>query len=75
MCAGLVNVLNPEVIVMGGSIADHRPDLHAAVRAEIDRRAFAVPAARVRLTGPQFGDDVSLVGCWPLVHEQEGLRR
>jgi glucokinase len=70
-CAGLVNLLNPEVIVIGGAIADHRPDLHAAVRTEIGRRAFPVPAARVRLASPRFGGDVSLVGCWPLVHEQE----
>jgi glucokinase len=73
-CASLVNLLNPEVIVIGGAIADHRPDLHAAVRAEIARRAFPVPAARVRLASPRFGGDVSLVGCWPLIHEQEALR-
>ena len=73
-CAGLVNLLNPEVIVIGGAIADHRPDLHATVRDEIARRAFPVPAARVRLTSPRFGGDVSLVGCWPLIHEQEAHR-
>ena len=71
MCAGIVNVLNPEVLVMGGAIADARPDLHAAVRHELTRRAFAIPAARVRLTAPQFGDDVSLIGCWPLIHDME----
>ena len=74
MCAGLVNVLNPEVLVLGGAIADHRPDLHDTVRAEIARRAFAIPAARVRLTAPHFGDDVSLVGCWALVHDTEARR-
>jgi glucokinase len=74
MCAGLVNVLNPEVLVLGGAIADHRPELHDVVRAEIARRAFAIPAARMRLTAPQFGDDVSLVGCWALVHEMEARR-
>jgi len=71
LCAGLVNLLNPEILVLGGSIADHRPDLHAAVRAAIDRSAFAIPAARVRLAAPRFGGDVSLVGCWPLVHDME----
>ena len=71
MCAGLVNVFNPEVLVLGGAIAEHRPELFAAVRSEIDRRAFAIPAARVRLTAPHFGGDVSLVGCWPLVHDME----
>lgn len=74
MCAGVVNVFNPEVLVLGGAIADHRPDLHQAVRAEITRRSFAVPAARVRLTSPQFGDDVSLVGCWPLIQDREARR-
>ncbi len=64
-----MNVLNPQVIVLGGAIADHRPDLHAAVRSEIDLRAFPIPAARVRIEASRFGDNVSLVGCWPLVHE------
>jgi glucokinase len=67
--SGLVNVLNPQVIVLGGAIADHRPDLRAAIREEIDRRAFPIPAARVRIEASRFGDNVSLVGCWPLVHE------
>ncbi|MDQ3879619.1 MAG: ROK family protein [Chloroflexota bacterium] len=67
MCASLVNVLNPEVIVLGGSIAEHRPRLREVVREEIDRRSFAIPAARVRVVAPHFGDDVSLVGCVPLV--------
>jgi glucokinase len=70
MCAGLVNVLNPEVIVLGGSIATHRPDLRHAVRAEIDRRAFAGPAQRVRLELAQHGDDVSLIGLLPMVNER-----
>lgn len=70
VCAGIVNVLNPEVIILGGAIADHRPDLHAAVHREIGRRAFAIPAARARITPPHFGEDVSLVGCWDLVQDR-----
>ena len=70
MCAGLVNLLNLEVIVLGGSIAEHQPRLFEAVRAEIDRRAFPTPARRVRVTAPRFGDDVSLVGAMPVVTER-----
>jgi len=70
MCAGLVNVLNPEVIVLGGSIALHRPDVRAAVRTEIDRRSFAIPAHRVRLELAQHGEDVSLIGLLPIVNER-----
>lgn len=70
MCAGLVNVLNPEVIVVGGSIALHRPELRDAVRREIDRRAFPLPARRVRIELAQHGDDVSLIGLLPIVNDR-----
>jgi glucokinase len=70
MCAGLVNALNPEVIVLGGSIALHRPELRGAVRAEIDRRAFPAPARRVRVEMAQLADDVSLIGLLPIVNDR-----
>jgi glucokinase len=70
MCASLVNVLNPEVIVLGGSIAAHRPELFEVVRREIERRAFAAPAHRVRVLPAQHGDDVSLIGLLPIVNER-----
>jgi len=70
MCAGLVNVLNPEVIVLGGSIAMHRPELRDAVRAGIDRRAFPIPARRVRVEVAEHGDDVSLIGLLPIVNQR-----
>ncbi|MGH2416714.1 MAG: ROK family protein [Candidatus Limnocylindria bacterium] len=70
MCASLVNVLNPEVIVVGGSIATHHPDLLDAVRDEVDRRAFPTPARRVRLLLAEHGDDVSLIGSLPIVNER-----
>jgi glucokinase len=70
LCAGLVITLNPEVIVLGGSIALHRPDLRSAVRKEVDRRAFAAPAGRVRIEMAQFADDVSLIGMLPIVNDR-----
>jgi glucokinase len=70
MCASLVNVLNPEVIVIGGSIAEHRSTLIETVQAEIDRRAFTLPAKRVALRRPKFGDDVSLIGSLPIVNQR-----
>lgn len=70
LCATLVVALNPEVIVLGGSIALHRPELRTAVRAEIDRRAFPAPARRVRLEMAQLADDVSLIGLLPIVNDR-----
>jgi glucokinase len=69
-CAGLVNLLNPEVIVLGGSIALHRADLQRTIRAEIDRRAFPASARRVRVEIAQLGDDVSLIGLLPIVNHR-----
>ena len=70
MCVSLVNVLNPDLIVIGGSIAEHRPALFAVVRDEIERHAFGVPASRVRVEHAALGDDVSLVGMLPIVTER-----
>jgi glucokinase len=70
MCASLVNVLNPEVIVLGGSIAAHRPEIFEVVRREVERRAFAAPARRVRVLPAEHGDDVSLIGLLPIVNER-----
>jgi len=70
LCASLVNALNPQVIVIGGSIAEHHPVLREVARREIDSRAFPGPARRVRLTSPRFTEDVSLIGSLPIVNER-----
>jgi glucokinase len=70
MCAGLINVLNPEVIVLGGSIATHRPELLHRIREEVARRAFATPARRASIVLAELGDDVSLIGSLPIVNER-----
>jgi glucokinase len=72
MCAGLVNVFNPEVIVVGGSIAVHRPELFGVISDEIALRAFPTPARRVRVVLAEHGDDVSLIGSLPIVNERHG---
>ncbi len=70
LCASLVMALNPQVIVIGGSIAAHRPRILDVARQEIDRRAYPGPARRVRLAPARFGDDVSLIGSLPIVNER-----
>jgi glucokinase len=68
--ASLVNLLNPEVIVLGGSIAAHRPEVLDRVRDGIARRAFELPARRVRVVMAEHGDDVSLIGALPIVNDR-----
>jgi glucokinase len=67
-CAGFVNAFNPELIVVGGSIAEHQGDrLLGPARDEIRRGAFATPGGRVRVVPAELGPDVSLAGSQPLV--------
>jgi predicted NBD/HSP70 family sugar kinase len=70
LCSSLGNLLNPEVVVIGGAIAAHRPELFEAVRREVDRRTFAAPARRMRIVPAEHGDDVSLIGLMPIVNER-----
>ncbi|HET6380876.1 MAG TPA: ROK family protein [candidate division Zixibacteria bacterium] len=72
LCAGLVNLLNPEVIVIGGAIAHHRPEMFGVIADELERRAFPAPARRVRIVPSVHRDDVSLIGSLPIVNERLG---
>jgi glucokinase len=67
-CSGFVNTFNPDLIVVGGSIAEHQGDrLFDPARAEIKRGSFPTPGGRVRIVAAELGPDVSLAGCLPLV--------
>lgn len=70
LCASLTNLLDPEVIVLGGSIAEHRPRLFEIARDEFARRAFPILADRVRIEPAALGPDVSLIGLLPIVNDR-----
>lgn len=63
LAVGLVNGLNPKVIVVGGGIALHQAE-HAIepMRRAIRERAFAVPAAVVSVVPAALGRDVGMLG-------------
>jgi glucokinase len=65
---GLVNVFNPEVIVVGGSVAHGQGERWLTpARTRVAAEAFRVQAARVRIVPATLGDDVGLVGALGLV--------
>ena len=64
---GLVNTFNPELVVVGGSIAVAQGDrLLQPARQEVADVAFRVPGATVRIVPAALGDDVGLLGGQPL---------
>ena len=63
LAVGIVNALNPERIVVGGSVAEHEPShVLEPMRRAIAGRAFKVPAAAVTVVPSTLGGDVSSVG-------------
>jgi glucokinase len=60
--ANLVNLFNPEIIVIGGGLTNMGERLFETVRRVIDRRAFPISAHTVRVRPAQLGSDVGLLG-------------
>lgn len=63
LAIGLVNVLNPARIVVGGGITEHEPD-HVLVpmRRGVRDRAFKVASAVCEIVASGLGSDVGMIG-------------
>jgi len=58
----LVNLLNIDMIVIGGGLSQSSDLFLESARKEMRKRAFKVPADRVRVVPAQLGDDAGIVG-------------
>lgn len=72
-CVTLVDVFNPELIVVGGSIARNQGDRWLVpAREQVARIAFRIPRDRVAIVPAALGDDVGLVGAVSLLEARGG---
>lgn len=60
--ANVVNLLNPQVVVLGGYLASLHRLVEPQILAAMQRGVMAAPGAQVRLTRPALGGDSVLVG-------------
>lgn len=60
--ANLINIFNPEMIVLGGGVADGWDLFSAHVNEQIRERAFPIPARRAEIVRAACGDDAGLLG-------------
>lgn len=67
--AGLVNILNPRLVVLGGLFGRIHPFVRETVEDELDRRALPGPRALVRLAPARLGVDAPLLGAAELALE------
>jgi len=67
--AGLVNLLNPELVVLGGRFGRYLPFVSDSLEEELDRHALAAPRALVRIVPSRLGADASLLGAAEIAFE------
>ena len=67
---GVVNLLNPDRIVIGGGVANAGRVLFAKVEETIISRAMVVQAKKVKVLKAKLGNDAGMLGAALLVKEQ-----
>ncbi|TET40444.1 MAG: ROK family protein, partial [Elusimicrobia bacterium] len=60
--SGVINLLNPEVIVFGGGVAKAEELIFQSMKKEIRKRTFRVPFEKVKFTHTKFGADLGVIG-------------
>jgi len=60
--ANLINIFNPQMIVLGGGVKDAWDLFIGTTHEEIMRRAFQVPAERTKIVPSLLGDDAGMIG-------------
>jgi glucokinase len=60
--ANLINILNPEMIVIGGGVVNGWDLFVKDMNHQIAERAFPLPAAQVKVVPGECGDDAGLLG-------------
>lgn len=68
--ANLINLLNPEMIVLGGGMISAGDMLIDTVRATAKRNAFDVPAERAKIVVAELGNDAGVIGAAAAARER-----
>ncbi|MFC1924146.1 ROK family protein [Chloroflexota bacterium] len=64
----LVNVFNPEMIIVGGGMSKMGDMLLDTARKVVSERAFFLPAQKVRIVPSQLGDNAAVLGAAAFIH-------
>lgn len=72
--ASLINIFNPETIILGGGVAAGWDLFIQHVKEQVAERAFPVPARRAEIVRALCGDDAGLLGAAQIAFEHEAVR-
>ena len=67
----IVNIFNPDMIIVGGGVARMGELLLEPARQVVLKRAFELPARAVRIVTAQLGDDAGVLGAALFAREQK----
>jgi len=65
--ASLINILNPEMVILGGGVSKSWDMFFPFTKQEVQKRALKIPAERVKIVPAVCGDDAGLLGAAYLV--------
>jgi predicted NBD/HSP70 family sugar kinase len=68
--ANLINLFNPEMIILGGVLGHASEFLMDSVETTINANALALPRERVKLVVSKHGDDTCVMGAATLVLDE-----
>lgn len=68
--ATIANLLNPQIVILGGLLADLFSISQARVRAAMGDAMLTAPGAQVRVTVPALGSDTVLIGAAELAWQE-----
>ncbi len=64
---GIVNLLNPRLIIIGGGISNNEKFLFKTIASTIRRRAMSLQGRAFKIKRAQFKDDAGIIGAYVLV--------
>ncbi|OGX30084.1 MAG: hypothetical protein A3F87_02770 [Omnitrophica WOR_2 bacterium RIFCSPLOWO2_12_FULL_51_24] len=70
--AGIVNLLNPERIIIGGGVAEAGEPLFKSIRKTVHERALPVPKKAVKILKARLGNEAGVIGAAALFFNPKG---
>jgi glucokinase len=65
--AGLINLLGPERIIIGGGVAQAGHILFKPIKRVVNERAMGIPSDKVKILAAELGEDAGIIGAAMLV--------
>jgi len=67
----IVNVLNPQLVIIGGRVAQMGNLLLNFIKEEVAKRAYLEPCKQISIVLAQLGDDAGIIGATKMILKEE----